>query len=172
MQTLIKYGDTYCIDMGILIRVDKEFPKREKAFKAIWDELESMIASGELFSCEFLEEEANRYAGEYTFIREWIKEHREKLIIPNDAAILMAAAQVINENMNTGFLKKKNWESGQNESDPYLIALGMINGCTIITTESKDKVNKIPQVAAKYGVRAIDLYEFFNERGLQMIKSV
>ena len=171
MQTLIKYGDTYCIDMGVLIKLDFEFSKKRKAFKAVWEELEAMIQNGELCSCEFLEEEASRYAGEHTFIREWIKEHKEKLLIPNDLQIIMAAGRVINENLNTGFLKRKNWESGQNESDPYLIALGMVRGCIIITTESKDHPNKIPQVAAKYGVKAIDLYEFFDEKGLKMIRS-
>jgi Domain of unknown function (DUF4411) len=43
-------------------------------------------------------------------------------------------------------------------------------GCTIVTTESKDKPNRIPQVADKYGVKSIDLYEFFDERGLAMKK--
>ncbi len=84
---------------------------------------------------------------------------------------MIAASQVINENFNTGFLKKKNWEAGQNESDPYLIALGMVRGCKVITTEAKGKPNRIPMVAAKYGVRAIDLYEFFDERGLRMKKT-
>lgn len=170
MQALLQYGDTYCIDMGILIKLDAEFPKNKKPFEAIWEEIELMIENGELCSCEFLEEEANRYTGEHSLIKEWIKKHKEKLLIPNDAAILIAAGQVINENMNTGFLKRKNWEAGQNESDPYLIALGMIRGCKIITTESKDRSNRIPQVAARYGVKAIDLYEFFDERGLKMIK--
>jgi uncharacterized protein YneR len=171
MQTLIQYGGTYCIDMGILVKLDAEFPKKQKAFTAIWDEIELMVENGELFSCEFLEEEANRYLGEHTFVKEWIKQYKEKLLIPNDAAILMAASQVINENFNTGFLKKKNWEAGQNESDPYLIALGMVRGCKVVTTESKRWHNSIPQVAAKYGVKAIDLYEFFDERGLRMKKT-
>lgn len=172
MQSQIKYPDTYCIDMGIWIKLDHEFPKDKRVFKAIWDELELMVEQRVLFSCEFLEEEENRYAGEHTFIREWIKENKDKLLIPNDAEILIAAAQVINENLNTGFLKKKNWEAGQNECDPYLIGLGMTRGCTIITSESKAKPNKIPQVAEKYGVRSTDLYEFFDERGLEMIKSL
>ena len=60
MQTLIKYGDTYCIDMGILIKLDFEFSRNRKAFKAVWEELESMIHNGELCSCEFLEEEAKQ----------------------------------------------------------------------------------------------------------------
>jgi len=32
--------------------------------------------------------------------------------------------------------------------------------------------NRIPTVAAKYGVKAIDLYEFCDERGLQMKKQI
>ena len=168
----IQFPDTkiYCIDMGVLIKLDSEFSYSKKAFKAIWDDLEVMIKQGELVSCEFLEEEVNRYLGQHTFIKEWVAKHKSKLLVPNNTEILVAAAQVINENLNTGFLKKKKWESGQNEADPYLIALGMVMGCTIVTTESKDKPNKIPQVAIKYGVRPIDLYEFFDERGLEMKK--
>ncbi|MFI5188436.1 MAG: DUF4411 family protein [Chitinophagales bacterium] len=172
MQTVLKYGDTYCVDMGILIKLDFEFSKKRKAFKAIWDEIELMVEQGEMFSCEFLDDEVNRYTGVHTFIQEWLKDRKDKFLISNDLPILIAASQVINENLNTGFLKKKNWESGQNESDPYLIALGMVLGCKIITTESKDKSNKIPQVAKKYGVTSIDLYEFFDERGLKMMKSM
>lgn len=160
----------YCCDMGILIKLDFEFSFSKKAFKAIWEDIEGMINRGEFVSCEFLEEEVNRYAGQHTFIKEWVAKYKSKFIIPNNPEILTVAAQVINENLNTGFLKKKKWESGQNEADPYLIALSKVMGCTIVTTESKDKLNKIPQVAEKYGVRSIDLYEFFDERGLAMKK--
>ncbi len=55
MQTLLQYGGTYCIDMGILVKLDAEFPKKQKAFTAIWNEIEVMVENGELFSCEFLE---------------------------------------------------------------------------------------------------------------------
>ncbi len=77
---------------------------------------------------------------------------------------------IINSEYNTGFLKKIKIEEGKDEADPYLIAFCKLNGYTLISDEKKLVSNKIPEVAKKNGVRCINLYEFFEERGLKMIR--
>ncbi|MDI6784614.1 MAG: DUF4411 family protein, partial [bacterium] len=67
-------------------------------------------------------------------------------------------------------LNHKKLETGEEEADPFLIALAKTEGAIIITQESKTNPNKIPAVAANYQVKTIDLFEFFNERGLKFIK--
>lgn len=161
----------YCVDMSALIKLDSEFPKSNETFEAIWTEIESLIAQGQFFTSDYVEQEANEYVGDHTFIKDWIKKHKKKLVIPTDAEILIAAGKVINENLASGFLNRKKWEEGKNEADPYLIAIGMTKGHVIITGENKVKPNKIPQVAKKYGVQSIDIYDFFKERGLKMVKT-
>jgi hypothetical protein len=51
-----------------------------------------------------------------------------------------------------------------------LIALAKSEGATIITQERKDLPNRIPMVASHYGVKSIDLYEFFEKRKLKFVK--
>ena len=172
MEIPFAENQSCCIDISSLIKLDTEFSRQHQTFKALWDEMDSMIMQGTLYSCEFIEEEAERYMGKHTFIKDWICKHKSRFIIPNDsdARIIIAASKVINENLATGFLNRKKWESGINEADPYLIALGMVKGCKIISNESKEKPNRIPQVAFKYGVTCIDVYKFFKERGLEMVK--
>lgn len=151
----------YCIDMSALIVLDNSYRKPFETFRAVWKELDDLIEQGNLHTSDFVEIEADSYTGTHTFIQEWLKERRDKLIIPTSTEILIAAAQVINENQNTGFLNPQKWAEGKNEADPYLIAIGMLSGHVIITHENFDKPNRIPKVAGKYGVQAISVLDFF-----------
>ena len=71
---------------------------------------------------------------------------------------------------NTGFLNKNKLANGKDEADPYLIAYCKKNNFVLITSESKYKPNKIPAVANKNGVYNINISEFFEARGLKMVR--
>lgn len=57
---------------------------------------------------------------------------------------------------------------GKDEADPYLIAYCKVHNCILITNENKNKPNKIPKIAEKFGVDCIDIYDFLLHRGLRM----
>lgn len=167
----LSFDRSYCIDVDALIRLDVYFPKSNPTFQAVWQEVEELIEAGSFYTSEIVEKEVNEYAGKHTFIQNWMKQHKKKQIIPNNPEIIQVVGKVVNENLNTGFLDQKKWDAGIDEADPYLIAIGKVFGHIIITGESKEKPTGIPQVAAKYDVEAINIHDFFKERGLKMQKT-
>jgi hypothetical protein len=162
----------YVIDTSALIDLDNIFNYDNPVFKAIWEEIENLLMRDNLITLDFVEEEINSYEGDKTFLKDWIKfwKKKKKFIIATDETIINEAIPIINQEYNTGFLNKNKLASGKNEADPYLIAYCKKNSFVLITTESKFKPNKMPAVARKHGIRPIDLNEFFNERGLKMVR--
>ena len=53
-------------------------------------------------------------------------------------------------------------------ADPYLIAMAICNEATIITQEHKTKANRIPPIAAHFGIRSLNLLEFFQELKIKL----
>jgi hypothetical protein len=100
----LSLGRKYCIDTSSLIDLDIIYPKERETYKAIWDEIEELINDGLFSTSDFVEKEINEYQGKKTFIIEWIREHKQKLIIPTDSEIIIAASKIINENFKIGFL--------------------------------------------------------------------
>jgi len=78
MQHLFK---TYCIDTSALIDLHKYYPRKEPAFRAIWEEIERLIDKGSMFTIDVVEEEINDYQGRDDFLKRWLKEHKKKFVI-------------------------------------------------------------------------------------------
>ena len=53
-------------------------------------------------------------------------------------------------------------------ADPYVIATAICEGAIIITQEHKTKSNRIPPIAFEFGVRSINLLEFFQELKIKL----
>lgn len=162
----------YVIDTSALIDLENIFKYDNPVFKAIWEEIENLIIKENLITLDFVDEEINSYEGDKEFLNEWIKnwKKKRKLIKLTDETVINAAIPIINQEYNTGFLNRKKLADGKDEADPYLVAYCKKNNFVLITNESKYKPNRIPAVAKKNGVRSIDLYDFFNERGLKMVR--
>ena len=67
-------------------------------------------------------------------------------------------------------MRKTGLADGKDEADPYLIAYCKVHGFKLISDEKKFVSNKIPEVAKKNDVHCINLYDFFEERGLKMVR--
>jgi hypothetical protein len=162
----------YVIDTSALIDLENIFKHDNPVFKAIWEEIENLIVKDNLLTLDFVEEEINSYEGEREFLKEWIKkwEKKKKFIKATDETVINEAIPIINQEFNTGFLNKNKLANGKDEADPYLIAYCKINNFVLITNESKYKSNRIPAVADKNGVSIINIYEFFEVRGLKMVR--
>ena len=170
MQLTIGDSDQkiYVIDTSALITLDYTFPKHNKAFAAIWDEIEDLMFHGQFRTLNYVEEEINSYEGCHTFLQEWIREWKKKLVVETDADCYNEAIPIISAEYSTGFFDAKKQAEGKEEADPYLIAYCKIHKYILITAENKVKPNKIPAVAKKHGVVCIDVNDFLNERGLKM----
>lgn len=162
----------YVIDTSALIDLENIFQYDNPVFKAIWEEIENLIIKDNLITLDFVEEEINSYEGDREFLKEWIKnwKKKKKFIKATDETVINEAIPIINQEYNTGFLNKNKLAIGKDEADPYLIAYCKKNNFTLITNESKYKSNRIPAVANKNGVNNINIYEFFETRGLKMVR--
>jgi len=164
--------NVYVIDTSALINLKDRFDYSNPVFKAIWDEIEDLIKSDYLITINFVEEEINSYLGQNDFLIDWIKSLKKKkrFVKKIDENVINESISIINAEYNSGFLNKKKLADGKNEADPYLIAYCKKNGFKLISDERKFVSNKIPEVAKKNGVHCINLYEFFEERGLKMVR--
>jgi hypothetical protein len=158
----------YIIDTNGLIFLDTYFKYDNPVFSAIWDEIEDLIQQGCFKTIDFVEQEIDDYKGKEEFLKKWIKQWKKQIIVETDVASINAAKPIINAEYNTGFLKQSKQAEGREEADPYLIGYCKVHNCTLITNESKLKANRIPAVAQKNGVICIDMFTFFEERGLRM----
>ncbi|HEY5235567.1 MAG TPA: DUF4411 family protein [Rhabdochlamydiaceae bacterium] len=158
----------YVVDTSACIRLESIFKYDDPVFKAIWNEIEELIANGSFRIIDFVEMEINDYEGKEDFLKKWVKRLKKHLVVDTDSDSFKAAIPIINEEYNTGFFDAKKQAEGKDEADPYLIAYCKVHNCVLITNENKTKPNKIPMVSAKHGVRCIDIFEFLGERGLRM----
>lgn len=159
---------SYCIDTSALIDLKRHYPRNEPAFKAIWDEIETLIAEGNMLTVKIVEKEIEKYQGKNDPLKKWIQKHKTKFIVPIDADIWNVGTEIISKYPE--LLDKKKMMNGDEEADPFLIALAYVKGCTIITQESKTNPIKIPTIASKYDIKCINLFEFFNVQDLGFTK--
>lgn len=163
----------YVIDTSAFINLQDKFEYNNPVFKAIWEEIEELVLRDNFITIDFVEKEiVDDYLGKKDFLIKWIKRFkgRRKFVKKVDEAVINEAIPIINAEYYSGFLKKEKLEKGKDEADPYLIAFCKLNGYTLVSDEKNYVSNKIPKVAEKNGVRCISLYQFFEERGLKMVR--
>lgn len=164
--------NVYVIDSSALINLKDKFQYDNPVFKAIWEEIEDLIKVDNFIIINFVEDEINSYLGKTDFLKSWIKKwkKKKKFVKQVNEDVINVAIPIINKEYNSGFLDKKKLADGMNEADPYLIAFCKINNFKLVSDERKLVFNKIPEVAKRNGVQCISLYDFFEERGLKMVR--
>ena len=84
MQLDFNEGKTiYVIDTNGLINLEYLFKYDNPVFKAIWDEIEDMIAQGTFRTIDFVEEEINSYEGKQDFLKNWVKKWKKQVSCKN-----------------------------------------------------------------------------------------
>ena len=164
---------TYVIDTSALINLQEKFEYENPVFKAIWEEIEELILNNNFITIDFVEKEImDDYFGKKQYLIKWIKRYKKKrkFIKKVDESVINEAIPIINTEYTSGFLNQKKLADGKDEADPYLIAYCKVHGFKLISDEKKFVSNKIPEVAKKNDVHCINLYDFFEERGLKMVR--
>jgi len=158
----------YVIDTSGLIMIESTFPPNDITFEALWEEIDYLISINSFRTIDYVETEINSYIGKHHFLLDWIAHRKKVFVYETTTECYIAAMPIVNAEYSTGFFDAKKQAEGKEEADPYLIAYCQIHGFTLITNENKNKPNKIPAVAKRYGVRCIDGYDFLRERGLKL----
>jgi len=126
----------YVVDNNVLITLLTFYPKDKSTFKALWDEIENLIKQKVMFSTYFVYKEINKYRGKNDVVKRWAKSHKKRFFIPTDKETWELAQNIVKKFPD--LLDKKKLQTGEPDSDPFLIALAKSEGATIITQERKD----------------------------------
>ena len=145
----------YCIDTSALIDLKPYFPD---IFTSLWKNLENLISQKRLIAPREVLEELKKKDDE---LLKWAKghmrmfKHLDNEQMQQMRKILKRFRGLVDENKTTP------------DADPFVIALAISKGWTVITSEkpaSPGGPPKIPDVCENYNVKCIPLIEFFREQ--------
>ena len=150
----------YCIDSSSLIELRA---LDTDVFGGIWDALGQMVTEGILHAPREVLREVTKVDDTTA---QWAKGRRDMFLEPDQEWV----DKVTDVQAEFKFFDE---ESEAPKADPFLVAHGILHGCTIITQEKpaadvKSKA-KIPNACERYGVRVLTLSEFFREQGWTFI---
>jgi len=152
----------YCTDTNALI----DLWRRKYApdvFPSLWGKIEKLIFQGELIAPREVLNELEKQDDE---LLKWAKKHKKMFKdLDNEQQrqvrnILKEFPRLVDENKETA------------EADPFVIALAISKGWTVITSEQPANIEanpsarpKIPDVCGHYNVKCVyELIEFFREQ--------
>ena len=147
----------YCLDTSVLIESWVR-NYRYSSFPSFWKKMENSIDEDIMIAPDMVLLELKRKEDS---LYEWAK-NQEKLFVPLSTEIQEIQTNIINK-------YPKLIDSSKNRSmcDPWVIALAQLQGCKVVTEESRgsEKRPKIPDVCDALGIdclRIADLIEELN----------
>ncbi len=149
----------YSFDTGAFINGRNDIFK-PRAFGAVWQQIELMIAQGQVRAIDEVKREVLKQDDECAA---WVKKRRG-LFLPLSEEVQVATKEILRAHprlLGTG-------GGLRNGADPFVIALAVVHGGTVVTQETRSKsVNKprIPNVCEAFGVPCCSLPEFVESQG-------
>lgn len=151
----------YCIDTSALVDGWRDFYPPD-VFPALWQDIEDLIDSGNLISCE----EVKREISKGDDLETWAFK-RLQMFVPLDAAIQLALSSILSHPEHSKLVKPNAIET---DADPFVIATAQVKNSTVISSEKfqfdySPRRTKIPNVCRDLGVRHLSFLEFIREQG-------
>ncbi|MBI2084119.1 MAG: DUF4411 family protein [Candidatus Aenigmarchaeota archaeon] len=151
----------YCIDSSSLIDLDRWYPKNKVIFLPIWKQIEKFVASDKIIAPIEVQREIQN--GNNKLIV-WCQQNRKIFINVDNAQV--SNLQKVKTKYNLDY-----WNTQTNGltawADPWIISLSICMNAIIVTNESKTKANRIPVIAQNFGIRCLNLLEFFGDIGIK-----
>lgn len=158
----------YCFDTSAFIRINRFYPS--DIFSDLWEELETLIKSGNLISHQYVLNEIKPKTSKPDFLGEWIKDKTS--IFKN---ITQRQIEIVTEILEK-FPGLIDYKKEMDEADPWIIALAKEEmgkkdlfseerEIILVSEESSRSSNKIPAVCKEFGVTHRTLFEFFQDMG-------
>ncbi|WP_134773569.1 DUF4411 family protein [Ornithinimicrobium flavum] len=128
-------------------------------FPSVWERIEGMIASKEIFCVDEVEKELAKRDGDA--IHTWARS-QNGLFVPLDEDVQVATTEVL-----AAHPKLLGAGKGRNAADPFVVGLARVKGGAVVTEERAANLNKpkIPDVCAAMGVPCVTLVEFISDQG-------
>jgi hypothetical protein len=150
----------YAVDTCSFTQLKRFYPV--DVFHSVWEKVEDMSRNRLICSVEDVYIEIMHEEDE---VAEWAKKRRH-IFLSLDEEIQLKTKKILQSHPNLLDLKKN--KSG---ADPWLIALAMVQGCTVVTEEKPSAGpdrSKIPDVCKVYGIECIKLIDMFRREGLRL----
>ena len=157
----------YCIDASSIINLFRHHglpypPYREDIFVGLWERLDEMIKRRLLISHITVLKEVEKRDDD---AKKWCHKYKKIFKDIDDCQI-----EKIND-IKTKY-SKSHWEAeinrkGQEWADPWIIALAICEEAIIISDE-RNSPDRIPYIANHFGIKTLNLMDFFKDIGLEL----
>ena len=155
--------ETYVFDTDVIINLKKFNPA---VFKSLWNNLYNMVDKNIIYSVPEVQLEISS-------IDDSVKEKWDE--IHNNLGFFVDLSEKDNsleywsamEDLESFDIFQKHGETKKYWADPYLIAVGIVDGSTVVTNETADKhpKRKIPFVCEQMDVECFNFDEFMILQG-------
>lgn len=148
----------YSIDTSALLDGWRRYYSPD-VFPGLWTRLQGLIEGGSLRATVEVLSELEKKDDE---VYKWAQANGE-MFVPIDEETQVALTVVLQN-----YPRLVNTQRARSTADPWVIALGLINGCTVITGEQPSnnlQRPKIPDVCQDLGVQCMNLLQLFREEG-------
>ncbi len=156
-------NELYIIDMSSLKELHDRYPKT--LFPTIWQNITSLIQDGQLHSHIEVHREIKNTIYPKDKLLQWSNKNKKIFSGIDDCQINQIL--LIKAKYNPS-----HWQNKMNRpgpwADPYLIAMAICELAIIVTQEHKTKNERIPPIASQFGIRSLNLLEFFHELKIKL----
>lgn len=141
----------YTIDMDSLVVMFRDEGVYSKKYFGLWNKVSELISKGEIIShIEVFQEITDGNADELSIWSKSNKKIFKDYDLKNETEIIEKIAAKF-----PNFIQQK---KQKHNADPWIVAQAKFNNLIIITQESPQGINKIPNVAKNFGVDTVDLF--------------
>ena len=161
----MKSMENYVFDSDVIINLKKFNPK---VFKSLWGNLFILAKQKSIFSVSEVQLEISKIDDSVN--KKWKK-------IDDSCGFFIDLSEKDNSNdywnamaqLDSFEIFQKSGEKQQYWADPYLIAVGMVDGSIVVTNENANNKpkRKIPYVCEQVGVTCMNFDDFMIHRGWQ-----
>ena len=148
----------YCVDTSALIDLNGRLLPAT-SFHDLFPRVHEAFASDLLVSPrEVRKELQNGSAGDP--LKEWATENPRFFVDPDDGQVARVATLLAQfpSLYDPKLLRPA-------DADPWVIALAMANGLTVVTSENQDSPKRIPHFCRELGVPVVNIFGFFEAEG-------
>lgn len=149
---------SFCLDTSFLVGAwVRNYPP--DVFPGLWEALDELIEAEEIVCPDEVLVELGAKEDE---LHAWAQ-GRPKLFVPLDHAQMEATTAILKD-----FPRLVGELADRNRADPFVIALAVVRGHTVVTEErgGSERRPKIPYVCAEMDIRCMNTLEFIRSQGL------
>ncbi len=132
-------------------------------FGTLWNNLDDLIRGGLLIASEEVLVELAKKDDE---VHAWAKS-RQAMFVPIDGQVQQIVRDILRD-----YPRLVDNRANRSGADPFVIALAMTEGCTVLTGEQQSTTStakpKIPGVCSAMGVRCIGMVDLIREQNWRM----